>query len=222
MSEQHPLQRFGEYLNKTSAEEIRQMADDTRQLISYYRCAMWEIETKFRVLDEQLSLNQSGCRIQALQSRIKTMPSIHEKLLRRGQPFTLQSIEENLFDIAGVRVICSFVDDIYLLADGLLKQDDVRLIEKKDYIQFPKDSGYRSLHLIIEIPIFLFNEKRPTKVEVQLRTIAMESWANLEHHLRYKKQLLPETKAVMDEELLECALLSHELDRKMQRLRNML
>ena len=122
-------------------------------------------------------------------------------------------------DIAGVRVICSFVDDIYMLADCLLQQDDVRLIQRKDYISQPKENGYRSLHLIIEIPIFLQNEKRMMKVEVQLRTIAMEFWANLEHQLRYKKDLPEPLLNQTADELNECAQLSALLDKKMQDIR---
>ena len=102
---------------------------------------------------------------------------------------TTEGIEENIFDIAGIRIICSFEEDIYKMADLLLQQDDIKLVEKKDYIKNPKESGYRSLHLIVEVPIFLENEKRAMKVEVQLRTIAMDFWASLEHKLRYKKDL---------------------------------
>ena len=99
----------------------------------------------------------------------------------------LEAIEENIFDIAGIRVICSFVQDIYVLANSLLQQDDIKLVKVKDYIQHPKSSGYRSLHLIVEVPIFLLNQKHFVKVEIQLRTIAMDFWASLEHQLRYKK-----------------------------------
>ena len=201
---------------------VREQYEDFTKLMAYYRCAMMEIETKFNVLNQEFSLRYDRNPISSVKSRMKTPSSIREKLTRRGIPVTVENIEACLNDVAGVRVICAFPEDVRTLAKALLKQDDVELIEKKDYILNPKENGYRSLHLIIEIPIFLFNEKRMVKVEVQLRTIAMESWANLEHHLRYKKQLSPEMKAVMDEELLECASLSHELDRKMQRLRNLL
>ena len=130
---------------------------------------------------------------------------------------TLQTIEKNLNDIAGVRVICSFLDDIYLLADCLLGQDDITLIEQKDYIANPKPNGYRSLHLIVQIPIYLQAGKRNMRVEIQLRTIAMDCWASLEHQLRYKKDLA-DTKQISSE-LQRCALLSAELDARMDRLR---
>ena len=124
--------------------------------------------------------------------------------------------------MAGIRVVCSFIDDIYMLADCLTSQDDVTLIETKDYIKNPKPNGYRSLHLIIETPIFLCNEKRVVRAEVQLRTIAMESWAKLEHRLRYKKNLREELLEETHDKLLECAELSGLLDLKMQDIRDII
>lgn len=132
----------------------------------------------------------------------------------------MESVEENIKDIAGVRVICSFLEDIYMLADCLLNQDDIKLIEKKDYIKNPKKSGYRSLHLIIEVPIFLQDEKKSMKVEVQLRTIAMDFWASLEHKLRYKKNIAPEEAEIISKELLECSEISADLDKRMENICN--
>lgn len=133
---------------------------------------------------------------------------------------TLSAIEENLNDIAGVRVICSFPEDIYLLADALLRQDDITLIERKDYIQNPKPNGYRSLHLIVEVPIFLRNETKRMRVEVQLRTIAMDFWASLEHKLRYKKGLEDsEDYQEISRQLKNCAEISAMLDRLMENIR---
>lgn len=189
-------------------------------LIAYYRCAVMEIETKFRVLNEQFSLRYDRNPIESIKSRIKSMESIIKKMRDRNLPMTLDSMEKNLHDIAGIRVICSFQDDIYLLADCLLQQDDITLIEKKDYIQTPKPNGYRSLHLIIEVPIFLQNEKRGMKVEVQLRTIAMDFWASLEHKLRYKKNIPDSEAEILTEELSECAKISADLDIRMENIRN--
>lgn len=207
----------------TSEEMLELLRENTlpyRQLMSYYRCAAMEIETKFRVLNEQFSLQYDRNPIETIKSRIKSQESIIEKLRRKNYPFTLKSIEENIRDVAGVRVICSFPEDIYLLADCLLKQDDITLIEKKDYIQNPKESGYRSLHLIVEVPIFLENEKRLMKAEVQLRTIAMDFWASLEHKLRYKKDIPQEEAELLAQELVECARVSAQLDVKMEDIRN--
>ena len=186
------------------------------RLMSYYKCAIMEIETKFNVLNEEYSLEFDRNPISSIKTRLKNPRSIKEKLDRRGFPTTLSSIEENLNDIAGVRVICSFPEDVYALSEALLIQDDITLIEKKDYIKTPKPNGYRSLHLIVAIPIFLAHEKRMMKVEIQLRTIAMDFWASLEHQLRYKKN--SEFTREMAEELYQCASLSAELDRKMDGL----
>ncbi len=189
-----------------------------RRLMSYYRCAIKEVQTKFEVLDEESSLQNDRNPISGIKSRLKSLPSIIEKLERKNLPVNVQSMEENLNDIAGIRVICSFVKDVYTLADALLIQDDITLIEKKDYIANPKPNGYRSLHLIVEIPIFLEKEKRMMKVEIQLRTIAMDCWASLEHQLRYKKG--KEFTEEMQQDLLLCAQNSMKLDEKMDKLRS--
>ena len=135
-----------------------------KELMAYYRCAIMEVETKFKVLNEQFSLQYDRNPIEGIKTRLKSHDGILKKLNKKDLPFTLESVEENIKDIAGVRVICSFPEDIYMLADCLLNQDDIKLIEKKDYIKNPKKSGYRSLHLIIEVPIFLQNEKKSMKV----------------------------------------------------------
>lgn len=203
-------------------KDIRDVFASSKKLMSSYRCAMMEIETKFKVLNDYFSLQHERNPIESITTRLKTPESIKEKLERRNLPMTLKSIEDNLTDIAGVRVICSFIDDIYLLADCLLAQDDITLVARKDYIKNPKENGYRSLHLIIEVPIFLLNEKKKVKVEVQLRTIAMEFWAKLEHRLRYKKHLNEDLLNHTAKELLECATISAKLDEKMQDVRNII
>ncbi|MBQ9189301.1 MAG: GTP pyrophosphokinase family protein [Clostridia bacterium] len=186
--------------------------------MAYYRCAMMAVETKFRILSEEYSYESEHNPIETIKTRLKTPESITDKLIRRKYPLTAQSIETHLNDVAGVRVICAFPSDIYLLADAFLKQDDITLLCRKDYIQHPKPNGYRSLHLIVETPIFLHDCKRMMKVEVQLRTISMDWWASTEHKLRYKKNL-PENDPI-DRELYECAMLSADLDRRMDALRN--
>ena len=200
-----------------AVEWIKETFDKYARLMTYYRCAMMEIETKFNVLNEEYSLAHDRNPISSIKTRLKSFPSIREKLVRKGLEESVEAIEENLNDIAGVRVICPFPEDVYVLANALLKQDDVFLIEKKDYIKNPKPNGYRSLHMIVAIPIFLAREKRMMKVEIQLRTIAMDCWASLEHQLRYKKETTFTEE--MAEELLTCAELSAELDNKMDILR---
>lgn len=215
-------QQLIDVLDGDSIEGAKEMMQKMQEMMSRYRCAIMEVETKFRVLDEQLSLQKERNPIESIRSRLKSPESILEKLQRRQLPLTLESIEANLNDVAGIRVICSFVDDIYMLADCLTQQDDIRLLQTKDYIKNPKPNGYRSLHLIVEIPIFLQNEKRFMKVEVQLRTIAMEFWANLEHRMRYKKEVSEDVLKKISDELWQCAKASAELDARMQAVRNII
>ena len=188
-------------------------------MMSYYQCAIMEIETKFRVLDQEYSLEYDKNPIEAIKSRVKSPESLAKKIRRKNIPMSLTSIEENIKDIAGVRVICSFPDDIYELEESFLKQDDIILIERKDYIKNPKPSGYRSLHLIVSVPIFFLNEKRNVTVEVQLRTIAMDFWASLEHKLRYKKNIPDDVVKSLSAELIQCAEDSAALDNRMLDIR---
>ncbi|MBR3057531.1 MAG: GTP pyrophosphokinase family protein [Clostridiales bacterium] len=189
-------------------------------LFAYYRCAIMEVETKFKVLDEELSTELERNPIESIKSRVKSVDSLLRKMRRKNIPLNLAAIEENINDIAGVRVICSFPNDIYDLAESLLAQDDITLISRKDYIKDPKPSGYRSLHLIVEVPIFLKNEKRNMKVEVQFRTIAMDFWASLEHKLHYKHDLPPEKAKVLADELRDCAEQIDLLDMRMQKVKD--
>lgn len=199
-----------------AADLLEKMAEEMSTLMVYYRCAIMEVETKLKVLNEEFSLKHDRNPINSIKSRLKSYSSIKEKLQREGIMATPDQIEKNLNDIAGVRVICSFLDDVYDIAEALLKQDDIKIIRVKDYIKNPKPNGYRSLHLIIEIPIFLQHEKHMVKVEIQLRTIAQDFWASLEHQMRYKKNF--EFTEAMGKELLECATMSASLDERMEKL----
>lgn len=203
--------------NDESAAFLKLKSLAFSKLMSYYKCAMMVVESKFKVLNEECALTFDSNPISSIKTRLKTPMSIKEKLERRGLPVTLESIEENLNDVAGVRVICSFPDDVYTLADALLNQDDITLLQKKDYIANPKANGYRSLHLIVSVPIFFSNEKHMVRVEIQLRTIAMDFWASLEHQLRYKKNVTFTEE--MANELYECAQISAALDQRMDNLR---
>ena len=186
-------------------------------LMAYYRCAIMEIETKFNVLNEECSLLFDRNPISSIKSRLKRPISMKEKLERKGIPLSVEAVENNLNDVAGIRVICSFTEDVYALAEAFLKQDDITLVEVKDYIAKPKPNGYRSLHLIVIVPIFLAKEKRMMKAEIQLRTIAMDYWASLEHQLKYKKDI--NFTEEMEAELLGCAEMASELDKRMNELR---
>ena len=194
--------------------------DPVNSMLTDYQCAVMEVETKFNVLNSRLSLLEEHNPIESIKSRVKSLDSIIRKLDKLGLPITIESAEENLHDIAGVRVVCSFVDDIYRIAECFLAQEDVTLVKRKDYIQNPKPSGYRSLHLIIKTPVYTENGKKDMLVEIQMRTIAMDFWASLEHKLRYKKNLNPRTAEELAKELEACAEESAKLDEKMLRIRD--
>ncbi len=187
------------------------------RMMMQYECAMLEIKTKLDVLNKELSLQKSRNPFETIKCRIKSPESILGKMKKNNIPLTIADMEKNLNDIAGIRVICSFPDDIYMLADCLLAQDDITLVAKKDYIRKPKPNGYRSLHLIVEVPIFLTDEKKPMRVEVQFRTIAMDFWASLEHKMKYKKHI--EKAESISNELFYCAELIAQLDGRMQQIR---
>ena len=210
-------------LNGISQEDVERLlrltdqADEFQTLMMKYDCALSEVRTKLDVLNKELSLRNNRNPFESIKSRIKTPVSIYEKMKKKGIDFSINNIEESLSDIAGIRVICSFVDDIYMLADCLKHQDDIILIQEKDYIAKPKASGYRSLHLILEVPIFLTQEKQFMKVEVQFRTIAMDFWASLEHKMKYKKDI--EDAETISDDLKFSADLINQLDRRMQQIR---
>ena len=208
------------HIDSLQDDLLREQYEAFTKLMAYYRCAMMEIETKLNVLNQEFSLRLDRNPISSIKSRLKSPASIREKLTRRGIDVTVDNIEACLNDVAGVRVICAFPEDVRTLAKALLKQDDVELIERKDYILNPKANGYRSLHLIVGVPIYLAHEKRKMRVELQLRTIAMDFWASLEHQLRYKKDVVFTDE--MAKELKFCADLSAELDRRMDALREQL
>lgn len=189
-----------------------------RQMMMMYSCAIKEIKTKLQVLNDELSIKRQRNPIEFIKTRVKKPDSIASKLRRKGYPVTVQSVFENLSDVAGVRVICAFIDDIYKVADMLTAQDDIELIKRKDYIKNPKMNGYRSLHLIIEVPVFFSDHKEQIRVEVQIRTIAMDFWASLEHQLKYKKDI-DDAESIMYE-LRACADVINRTDYHMQSLRD--
>ena len=194
--------------------------DPVYNMLMNYQCAVMEVETKFNILNNRLSIQGEHNPIESIKSRVKALDSIILKLEKNQLPITIESVEENLQDVAGVRVVCSFVDDIYRIEECFLAQEDITLIKRKDYIKNPKPSGYRSLHLIVKTPIYTENGKKDMFVEVQMRTIAMDFWASLEHKLRYKKNLNPQTAIELAKELEACAEESARLDEKMLQIRN--
>lgn len=204
-------------MDEETMQQAQAVSKEFAKLMVYYKCAMLEVQTRFTVLNEAYILEHGRAPVSSIKTRLKTIPSIREKMERRSIPFSLEAMEEGLNDIAGVRVICAFPEDVNTMAKTFLQQDDVVLLRKKDYITNPKPNGYRSLHLIIAIPVHLADGKRMTKVEIQIRTIAMDFWASLEHQLRYKRA--NEFTEEMAQELYECAQLSTALDNRMDHLR---
>ncbi|MBC1434385.1 GTP pyrophosphokinase family protein [Listeria rocourtiae] len=191
--------------NDPKLNEGMQHLDEFRSLMTCYQSVIREVRTKLDILNDEMALKEDRNSIQFITSRTKKPASIGAKLLKKEKEITVDNIRDTLNDVAGIRVICSYTDDIYWLAEMLTKQDDVYLIETKDYIKTPKGNGYRSLHLILEVPIFLSDRKEAYRIEVQIRTIAMDYWASLEHSLRYKKEF---GDTELGSELENCA---HEL-----------
>ena len=198
------------------ARKILETLVGYKELRMMYACALKEVRTKFEVLDVEFNVRYSRNPINAIHTRLKSNQSILEKMQRRRIPFSLENLETRIQDVAGVRVICSYVDDIYRLSEALLRQDDVKLIAQKDYIQQPKSNGYRSLHLIVRVPVFFADQRRDLPVEVQIRTIAMDFWASLEHQLKYKAATqVPDD---VREELYQCAIAIADIDERMQNI----
>lgn len=190
------------------------------QIMMMYSCGIREVTTKLEILNDDLKARYQRNPIHSIKSRIKSPVSIAKKLKKKGIPVCVESIQDNLNDVAGVRVICSFIDDIYTITEMLTSQTDITLVKLKDYIENPKQNGYRSLHLIIEVPVFFADRMRPMRVEVQIRTIAMDYWASLDHQLRYKKDDLDEQVRIeMEKKLKHCADVISETDMEMLDIR---
>lgn len=179
-----------------------------------YNAGIKEVRTKLEILDDEFQTKYAYNPIHHIESRLKSVKSIVNKIKEKNMDVTLHNIKENVTDIAGIRVICNYLNDIYEVEKLLLKQSDVKLLRRRDYIQVPKSSGYQSLHLLIEVPIYLSDGPRPIPVEVQIRTIAMDFWASLEHRLKYKSD--NEVAEDLRYRLKICAKAIQELDVEMQ------
>ncbi len=201
----------------TRANGLMDTVLDIKGMMMEYTCAIRAIKTKLEILDTEFAVRYSRNPISSIHTRLKSQTSIVEKMARKGVPVTRDNIENTLNDIAGIRVICSYIDDIYRIADALTAQDDIQLIEKKDYIKNPKENGYRSLHLIVSVPVFFAEEKKNVRAEIQIRTIAMDFWASLEHGIKYKKNA-PDAEEIIAG-LKDCADVIAATDEKMQALR---
>lgn len=197
-------------------QDILNRAMELQQLLMLYESGIKQITTKFEILEDEFESRHMRNPIETITSRIKDPMSIVEKLQRKGLSLTIDNMVNKLYDIAGIRVTCPFISDVYHVTQMLLQQDDIDLIEMKDYIKNPKPSGYRSLHVIVKVGVYFSDQKREIPVEIQIRTIAMDFWASLEHQLHYKKDYkMPED---ISKELKEIADTITENDRRMQEL----
>jgi len=194
-------------------EELRA---DYAQIRGVYAAAIREINARLQTLDSEFSYKFRHNPIHHIESRVKSLSSIIKKLHSIGVPVSIINAKKNLHDIAGVRVVCRYVDDIYKIADLLLSQDDISLILEKNYIKNPKDNGYRSLHIVVDVPVYMTEGKLFIPVEIQIRTVAMDFWATLEHGIRYKAT--EEVPAKIVQELRECADVITDTDYKMQEI----
>ncbi len=199
-------------LKELNILDIQYLVGELKTISLKYRCALREIETKFAILNDEYKSVHSHNPIEHMKSRIKTPESILEKLQRKGLPVTAEGAGK-LTDIAGIRVVCSFLSDVYEIADSIISQNDLTLIRKSDYIKNPKPHGYRSLHLIVSVPVFFSSKVENVPVEIQLRTVSMDTWASLEHKLRYKYN--GEMPDDISDMLLSCADITSNLDDKM-------
>lgn len=205
-------------MNSDNPEKVLQTMQPFIESMMHYECALMEIETKLKVLNTEFASQYNRNPFESIRCRLKKPLSIVEKMKRKGLEISIENIEENLTDIAGVRVICSFPEDIYTVSELLTKQDDIRVVCVKDYIRNPKPNGYRSLHVIVEIPVFFADHTRNMRVEVQIRTIAMDFWASLDHQLRYKKDI-PNVDMI-SARLKKCADVISATDLEMQSIKN--
>ena len=207
-------------LNQVVKNPILENVNSLLRMEQLYEAGIKEIRTKLEILDSEFKVKYDHNPIHHIESRLKKPESIIKKAIDKDVTLTEKEIMRHIHDIAGIRVICNYIDDVYVVAQLLINQDDIKLIKIKDYIQNPKDNGYRSLHLVLEVPIFFAKGVQPIHVEVQLRTIAMDFWASLEHKLKYKTDNnVPED---IKKELIQCAMSISELDYKMQSIHNRL
>ena len=202
-------------MSEDEVEFLRASATKLREIMQKYRAALREMVVRFEILDQYLNLKKNRTPIHHIESRLKAPESIIEKIGRYGKERTLENIEKYIMDIAGVRVICSYISDVYNLLDLLQRQDDLEIVTVKDYIANPKPNGYRSLHVIVRIPVYFLDAKQMVPVEIQLRTVAMDFWASLEHDLKYKA--VREIEGIdAYGELKDCSRIIKEVEDRMQ------
>ena len=202
-----------------SMEWIADMKDQFSQTIDpilrMYNAAMCATTARLEIIEDEFKYRKLRCPIHHIDTRLKSAKSILGKLQKKDLDLTLSAACNNIYDIAGIRVVCSYIKDVYLIRDRLMAQDDVMIMQIKDYIEMPKENGYRSLHMVIRVPVYFMNKKQLVPVELQIRTLAMDLWASLEHDIKYKCLYQTETEN-FSEELKECSRLIYEAEEKME------
>ena len=202
-----------------SMERIADMKDQFSQTIDpilrMYNAAMCATTARLEIIEDEFKYRKLRCPIHHIDTRLKSAKSILGKLQKKDLDLTLSAACNNIYDIAGIRVVCSYIKDVYLIRDRLMAQDDVMIMQIKDYIETPKENGYRSLHMVIRVPVYFMNKKQLVPVELQIRTLAMDLWASLEHDIKYKCLYQTETEN-FSEELKECSRLIYEAEEKME------
>lgn len=202
-----------------SMERIAAMKDQFSQTIDpilrMYNAAMCATTARLEIIEDEFKYRKLRCPIHHIDTRLKSAKSILGKLQKKDLDLTLSAACNNIYDIAGIRVVCSYIKDVYLIRDRLMAQDDIMIMQIKDYIETPKENGYRSLHMVIRVPVYFMNKKQLVPVELQIRTLAMDLWASLEHDIKYKCLYQTETED-FSEELKECSRLIYEAEEKME------
>ena len=202
-----------------SMERIADMKDQFSQTIDpilrMYNAAMCATTARLEIIEDEFKYRKLRCPIHHIDTRLKSAKSILGKLQKKDLDLTLSAACNNIYDIAGIRVVCSYIKDVYLIRDRLMAQDDVMIMQIKDYIETPKENGYRSLHMVIRVPVYFMNKKQLVPVELQIGTLAMDLWASLEHDIKYKCLYQTETEN-FSEELKECSRLIYEAEEKME------
>ena len=216
MKEKKKKSITGEQLSLLEKTGFKEHAAEFFTEMQVYQAGIREIRTKLEILDEEFRIHHDHNPIHHIESRLKSPQSIIQKLVRRGLEVNIESMRSELYDVAGVRVIVQYLDDVERVASLLLTQDDITLIKRSDYVTNPKKSGYRSLHLVVEVPVFLAEGKKRVPVEIQIRSIAMDFWASLEHRLKYKQS--EEVPLEIRERLRDCAERIAAIDREMQEI----
>lgn len=212
----------------TADDDMEHIADMTEQfqrsidpILRMYNAAMSATTARLEIIEDEFKYRKLRCPIHHIDTRLKSAKSILGKLEKKDLDLTLSAACNNIYDIAGIRVVCPYIKDVYLIRDRLMAQDDLFIMDVKDYIEDPKENGYRSLHMIIRVPVYFMNKKQMVPVELQIRTLAMDLWASLEHDIKYKS-LYQGVVADFADELKECSRLIYEAEEKMEVMNRML